>query len=234
VAAQEKIVGVVSKILEKKGRQAVGRIKDVFSAGPEKEPDYPLGLHLNAILRFDPTEFILSAKNLKIDLPAGDISVMGIGEFNSLGVSFHRFYLKDLKDTEWVLQVADNNQNLELILFQTIDEVYPDDWDLWLNEQTGLIGYKDFHTPDQVEYSRVFRNPGPSYSSPIEFRESIRIGGEKMSLSHAMMLYSREIQTLAGENMTEYLVVCKEEDDEGVLVRIMAGVPVAPMSLTIL
>jgi hypothetical protein len=227
-------VGMVAKILAKKGRQAVSRIKDVFSGGPEKEPDYPLGLHLNAILRFDPTDFILTAKNFKIDLPAGDISVMAIGEFKSLGVSFHRFYLKDLKDAEWVLQMADNKQDLELILFQTIDEVYPDDWDLWLNEQTGLIGYKDFHTPDQVEYCRVFRNPGPDYSSPIEFGESIRGCGEKVSISHAMMLYSRDVESLAGENMTEYLLVSREEDEEGVLVRIMAGVPVGPMSLTIL
>ncbi|MGA2402264.1 MAG: DUF2491 family protein [Syntrophobacteraceae bacterium] len=227
-------MGVVAKILEKKGRRAVSRIKDVFSGGPEKEPDYPLGLHMNAILRFDPTDFILAAKSLKIDLPAGDISIMAVGEFNSLGVSFHRFYLKDLKDAEWVLQLAESKQNLELVLYQTIDEVYPDDWDFWLNEQTGLIGYKDFHTPDQVEYSRVLRNPGPGYVSPIEFRESVRGCGEKLSVSHAMMIYSRDIQTLAGENMTEYLLVSKEEDEEGVLVRIMAGVPVGPMSLTIL
>ena len=191
-------MGVVARILEKKGRQAAGRIKDVFSGGPEKEPDYPLGLHLNAILRFDPTDFILTAKNFKTALPAGDISVMAVGEFNSLGVSFHRFYLKDLKDAEWVLQVADKKQDLELILFQTIDEVYPDDWDLWLNEQTGLIGYKDFHTPDQVEYSRVFRNPGPSYSSPVEFRESIRGCGQKVSISHAMMLYCQGDPDIGG------------------------------------
>ena len=39
---------------------------------------------------------------------------------------------------------------------------------------------------------------------------------------------------MAGENLVEYLLVSREEDEEGVLVRIMAGLPVAPMSLTIL
>ena len=227
-------MGIAAKILAKKGRQAVGRIKGVFSPAPEKEPDYPLGLHLNAILRFDPTDFILAAEDLKIGLPAGDISVMAVGEFRCLGISFHRFYVQDLKDQEWVLQMAENRQDLELILFQTIDEVYPDDWDFWLNEETGLIGYKDFHTPDQIEYFRVFRNPGPDWSSPIEFEESIRGEGQNLSISHAMMLYSRDVQTKAGENLTEYLLVSREEDEEGVLVRIMAGVPVGPMSLTIL
>jgi hypothetical protein len=227
-------MGMVAKILAKKGRQAVGRIKGVFSGGPEKEPDYPLGLHLNATLRFDPTDFILAGENVKIDFPAGDILVMAISEFTCLGVPFHRFYLKDLKDAEWVLEVADDNKNVEVTLFQTVDEVYPDDWDLWLNDRTGLIGYKDFNTPDQVEYFRVFRNPGPAYLEPVEFEESVRCEGRQFTINHAMMLYSREICAKAGEKLTEYMLVSKEEDEEGLLVRIMAGVPVSPMSITIL
>ncbi|HYA42133.1 MAG TPA: DUF2491 family protein, partial [Syntrophobacteraceae bacterium] len=220
---------------------------------PEKEPDYPLGLHQNAVLRFDPTDFILAAGNFKIDLPPGDISVMAVGEFSCLGVSFHRFYLQDLKEAEWVLEAArsirqtpvrdgpvpgreagGSKHEVELILFQTIDEVYPDDWDFWLNERTGLIGYKDFHTPDQIEYYRVYPNPGPDWSSPIEFEESVRGCGENFLISHAMMLYSRAIDTAAGGELTEYLMVSREEDEEGVLVRIMAGVPLSPMSLTVL
>ncbi len=189
---------------------------------------------MNADLRFDPTDFILSAKSFKIGFPAGDISVEAVGEFLCLGVPFHRFYLKDLKDAQWVLQVAGTEQNAEVILFQTIDEVYPDDWDFCLNDRTGLIGYKDFHTPDQVEYSRVFRNPGPDYLEPVEFRESVRGGGQEFFVSNAMMLYSREISTAGEGKMVEYLMVSKEEDEEGLLVHIMAGVPVDPMSLTVL
>jgi hypothetical protein len=227
-------MGLVSKILEKKGKQALSRVKGVFSGGPEKEPDYPLGLHLNATLRFDPTDFILAEQSFKIGFPSGDISVVAIGEFVCLGVFFHRFYLKDLKNAEWVLEVADGKQNVEVSLFQTIDEVYPDDWDFWLNERTGLIGYKDFNTPDRVEYSRVFRNPGPDYVKPIEFKESIKGGGQEFCLNHAMMLYSRKVPGAVGENLTEYLLVSKEEDEEGLLVQIMAGVPVNPVSITIL
>jgi hypothetical protein len=227
-------MGIVSKILAKQARRAGDRIKHVFSAAPEKEPDYPLELRLNAVLRFDPTDFILSAGNFKIDLPTGDVSVMAVGEFACLGISFHRFYLADLKNAEWVLQSAEEKQDLELILFRTIDEVYPDDWDFWLNDRTGLIGYKDFHTPDHVEYYRVYANPGPGWVSPIEFQESIRGGGENFSIGHAMMLYSRRIASAGNDELTEYLLVSREEDEEGVLVRIMAGVPVSPMSLTVL
>jgi hypothetical protein len=227
-------MGMVAKILAKKGKQAVGRVKGIFSGGPEKEPDYPLGLHMNAVLRFDPTDFIIAEQSFKIGFPPGDISVAAIGAFVCLGVPFHRFYLKDLKNNEWVLEVADDKQNLEVSLYQTIDEVYPDDWDLWLNDSTGLIGYKDFNTPDQVEYSRVFRNPGPDYVEPVEYEESIKGGGQEFCVSHAMMLYNREIPVTVGENLTEYLLVSKEEDEEGVLVQIMAGVPVNPASITVL
>jgi hypothetical protein len=227
-------VGIVAKILAKKGKQAVSRVKGVFSGRPEKEPDYPLGLHMNATLRFDPTDFIIAEQDLKIGFPSGDMIVVAVGGFTSLGVSFHRFYLKDLKNAEWVLEVTDDSQNLEVTLFQTIDEVYPDDWDFWLNKRTGLIGYRDFNTPDQVEYSRVFRNPGPTYVKPIEFDESIKGGGQEFSINHAMMLYSREITVPGGDPLTEYLMVSKEEDEEGVLVQIMAGVPVNPMSIEVL
>lgn len=228
-------MGVCAKILKKQGERAVGRVKDFFASAPDKEQKkYPLGLHLNAILRFDPTDFILAGDSLKVKLPAGDIAVMAIGEFSCLGVSFHRFYLKDLEDEEWVLQVADDKGNREAVVYQTADEIYPDDWAFWLNDQTGLIGYKDFQTPDQMEYSRVLRNPGPDYSNPIEFRENIKGSEDSFFINHAMMLYRRDVSAVTGSDLTEYLLVSKEVDEEGALVRIMVGVPVDSMSLTIL
>jgi len=227
-------MGVIAKILEKKSKRAIGHIKDVFSSKPDREPDYPLGLHMNAVLRFDPTDFILAGDDLKVEFPTGDIAVSAIGEFRCLGLSFYRFYVKDLNDNEWTLQVAGAGKDMEIVLYQTLDEVYPDDWDFWLNEETGLIGYQDFNTPDQVEYLRLLRNPGPAYVNPVEFRESIRGGGESLYIDHAMMLYSRDIQAAGDHALNEYLLVSREEDEEGAMVRIMAGVPVGPMSLTIL
>ena len=227
-------MGLVSRILEKKGKNAAGRIKAAFSGRSEQEPEYPLGLHTNAVLRFDPTDFILSAQNFKVDFPEGDISVKAIGEFTCLGVTFYRFYVEDLQEDQWVLQVGGTEKELEVVLFQTLDEVYPDDWDFWLNERTGLIGYKDFHTPDRMEYYRVFQNPGPDYVKPVKFRESVRSDGRELFITHAMMLYSRGISTAAAGEMTEYLLVSKEEDEEGVMVHIMAGIPVGPASLTVL
>jgi hypothetical protein len=229
-------MGVIAKILEKKSKRAIGHIKDVFSSKPDKWPqkDYPLGLHLNAILRFDPTDFILAGENLKIEFPTGDIAVLAIGEFRCLGIQFFRFYVKDLKDNEWILQVADDKEDSEVVLYQTIDEVFPDDWGFWLNDETGLIGYKDFHTPDEVDYFRVLRNPGPDYVNPVEFRESIRSGEDSFFIDYAMMLYSREVTMTGDQMLNEYLLVSREEDEEGAMVRIMAGVPVTPMSLTVL
>jgi hypothetical protein len=162
------------------------------------------------------------------------VEISAIGEFHCLGLTFYRFYVKDLENNEWILQVADDKEDTEVVLYQTLDEVYPDDWDFWLNEENGLIGYKDFHTPDQVDYFRVLRNPGPDYVNPIEFRESIRGSDDSFFIDYAMMLYIREITLTGDEVLNEYLLVSREEDEEGAMVRIMAGVPVGPMSLTIL
>jgi hypothetical protein len=229
-------MGIVAKILEKKSKRAIGHIRDIFSSKADREPqrDYPLGLHPNAILRFDPTDFILAGKELKLEFPTGDIAVSAIGEFRCFGVPFYRFYVKDLKDDEWILQVAGSREDLEVILYQTLDEVYPDDWDFWLNDQTGLIGFKDFQTPDGIDYFRVLRNPGPDYVAPVEFQESITGGGESLVIDNAMMLYSREVPIAGDQLLNEYLLVSREEDEEGVMVRIMAGVPISPVSLTIL
>ncbi|MCE5333597.1 MAG: YjfK family protein [Desulfobacteraceae bacterium] len=229
-------MSVVARILAKKSKDAVDRIRGVFTgeAAAEQSRSYPLGLYLNATVRFDPTTFILAGNEIKVLHPEGDMPVVAIGEYRSLGVDFHRFYLRGLNDEESVLLVAGEGHNVEVVLYQTLDEVYPDDWGVWLNDQAGLIGFRDFSTPDGISYARALRNPGPDYVHPVEFRESIRGGGEAFSVRHAMMLYSRDIPNAAGDHLTEYLLVSKEEDEEGVLVRIMAGVPVDPMSLTIL
>ncbi len=228
-------MGVIAKIVAKQSKQAYGRVKNFFSGTPEKEQKvYPLGLHLNAVLRFEPTDFILAGDSLKIEVPESDLTVMAIGEFRCLGIAFQRFYAKDIADREWVLQVGGDNEDREIILYQTVDEVFPDDWDLWLNDSTGLIGYRDFSTPDQVEYARVFYNPGPDYANPIEFRETIGSGGSTFYIDQAMMLYGRDISIPGGREMPEYLLVTREEDEEGAMVRIMAGVPLNAMSFTVL
>jgi hypothetical protein len=142
--------------------------------------------------------------------------------------------LKDLEDNEWVLQVSDPSGNCETVVYQTIDEVFPDDWAFWLNNETGLIGYKDFQTPDGTAYLRMLRSPGPDYANPVEFRENIKGSDDAFFVDHAMMLYGRDVQVNGGLNLTEYLLVSREVDEEGALVRIMAGVPVDPMSMTVL
>ncbi|MEN6440716.1 MAG: DUF2491 family protein [Syntrophobacter sp.] len=229
-------MGVIAKIVAKQSKQAYGRVKDFFSGTPAKEQpkQYQLGLRLNAVLRFEPTDFILAGDNLKLEVPDSDLTVMAVGEFRCMGVNFCRFYAKDLDDREWVLQVGGEGDDREIILYQTLDEIFPDDWDLWLNDSTGLIGYKDFNTPDQVEYARVFYNPGPDYANPIEFRETIGSGGSTFYIDQAMMLYGRNISIPGGREMPEYLLVTREEDEEGALVRIMTGVPLNAMSFTVL
>jgi hypothetical protein len=229
-------MGIATRILAKKSKETVGKVKGFFSRPHEEEAPriYPLGLRLNAVLRFDPTDFILAGDSLKVELPSGDLAIVAVGEFRCLGITFYRFYLKDLKDNDWVLQVADDNGTQELVLLQTLDEIYPDDWGFWLNDQTGLIGYKDFQTPDQLTYFRTLGSNGPDHVDPVTFQEVVRSGEDTFSIDHAMMLYQRDFQVAGTMDLTEYLLVSRELDEEGTLVHIMSGVPVNPMSLTVL
>ena len=227
-------MGMIAKILKKKAE----RLKDAFSfsAPAEEEIDYPLNLRMDATVRFDPTVFIIAGESLKIQCPEGDSMVTAIGSFKLFQAQYYRFYLKNLDDDESYLQLAVENGNVsECLLYRTIDEVFPGpgEWFVWLNKRTGLIGYRDFHTPDETNYQRVFMAEGADYIDPMSYQESVFAKEVRFSVRHEAMLYGRFVET-GGDPVAEYLTVSKEEDDEGALVRISAGVEVNPVSLTIL
>lgn len=227
-------MGMIAKILRKKAEQ----FKDAITPSPRKEEEieYPLNLRMNATVRFDPTLFILAGESLKIQCPEGDSIVTAIGRFNLLGTQYYRFYLQAMNEEESYLQVAVENGSVsECMLYRTIDEVFPGpgEWFVWLNNSTGLIGYRDFHTPDQTNYQRIFVPEGADYIEPMETIETVSARDMRFSVRHGIMLYGRYVET-GGDPVAEYLSVSREEDDEGALVRIAAGVEVNPVSLTIL
>ena len=227
-------MGMIAKILKKKA----GQLKDAFTipANREEQIDYPLNLRMDATVRIDPTVFILAGESLKIQCPEGDSIVSAIGHFKLFKAQYYRFYLKTLEEEERYLQLAVENGNVsECILYRTIDEVFPGpgEWSVWLNRSTGLIGYRDFHTPDQTNYQRVFMAEGADYINPMAYQETVTAKGVRFTIGHEAMLYGRFVET-GGDPLAEYLAVSKEEDDEGALIRIAAGVEVNPVSLTIL
>jgi hypothetical protein len=230
-------MGMIAKILKKKAQSTAKKVHGFFEPHKE-EKKYPLGFRLDATVRFDPTPFILAGGKLKMEAPEGDFFVAAISEFSIAGVACRRFYIKNLEDREYVLQMAGAKGKEDLTLYQTMDEIFPgseDEWDTWLNPETGLIGYIDFNTPDGDVYARALRNGGPQCVSPVSYEERIEAKDVSMTIDHQEMYYEREIEIEgAGEPVYEYLCVAREEDDEGAQVRIMAGTDIDAHSLSVM
>jgi hypothetical protein len=235
-------MGVVARILEKKLKTTGEKIQGLFGkptapAWPER--NYPLNLRPNAVVRFDPTLFLLAEGMLRMPSPDGDWSVVAIGEFSMVGFEYFRFYLKNLNDDELILQVDQNLEKPEIVVFKTIDELYPNPggpttWENWLDEEYGWIGCIDFHLPDGTEYYRIIQNPGPDRIAPLGFRETIFTENHTDFVEHTAMIYGREISIEGMDTIVENLIISQESDDEGALVSVNVGLSLLPSSLTIL
>jgi hypothetical protein len=121
-------------------------------------------------------------------------------------------------------------------LYQPVDEIYPeteDDWATWLNAETGLIGFRDFSTPDGTQYERAWSAGKRDYVAPYEFGEIILLDPYVSRLireQHAAMLYRRTLSS----GIDEYLLVDKEEESGSACIGISLGVETPVVSLTIL
>jgi hypothetical protein len=235
-------MSVLARILDKKLKKAGQAVQGVFGkANPPAWPvrDYPFNLRPNAVVRFDPTMFILAGEAFKIPTPAGDWTVSAIGEFSMLGNPYFRFYLKNLENEELILQIGQNREQPEVIIFKTVDELYPNPggpttWENWLDDEFGWIGCIDFHLPDGTEYFRVIQNPGPARINPVIFRENVFTENLSSFVEHTAMTYGREVIIDGMDPVVESLIIAQECDDEGALVSVNVGVNILPGSLTII
>ena len=124
--------------------------------------------------------------------------------------------------------------------------MYPDDWDFWLNENTGYIGYSVFDTPDKTRYYRVWENPGAekvveggeggeriTRVPPVDFSETLYFdsNGKKTEIvKHSAMLYGRH----ANDNVDEYLLVGLSEYADTSFVQVLVGLELNPSSLDVI
>ncbi len=237
-------MGLLARILKKKVAQTVAGFQ---KKNQRIDLDWPLKIRLGSTIRFDASLFILAGDDLKMAVPASDCVVAAAGSYLLGHSKYYTFYVKDTEDVEWFLQLGLERSMAvgSAMLYQTIDEAYPEtaeDWDLWLNEETGLIGFKDFQTPDGMTYQRLWKQEGPDYAAPWCYDESVTddpFVPSSFNISHHAMLYGRSIRRAqgfraGGESVVENLLADKIEDDDGACIQISAGIEVPIMSLTIL
>ena len=158
-------MGSTLQLLKKMASKKAGELRDAFSGDRQGEgigKNLPLNLRMNALVEISEVDFLLGNADIKIQHPTGRGAVAAYGVAKIFRSTVHRFYLDFQDDQDYLLQiVVGENQDIEECkLFWSADTVYPDDWDFWLNENTGYVGYSVFDTSDKTRYYRIWENPG--------------------------------------------------------------------------
>ncbi|MBF0458647.1 MAG: DUF2491 family protein [Nitrospirae bacterium] len=177
----------------------------------------PLGLKLNSIVKIDETKFIINEGNLKVQSPgAGAHTVVAAGKYTIGSMSNYKVYLQstmDKEDASIVQVVVEGTEIISLAFYRVIDEIFPateDEWGVWLNYDTGLIGYKDFIIDGELTYQRTIGSPQLNYVDPLEFTETVALdpyGMTGMKVDCLSMRYAREVN----KAVSEYVVVTMEK-----------------------
>ncbi|MEO5360499.1 MAG: YjfK family protein [Nitrospirota bacterium] len=235
-------LGIFKHIVEKQ-KEALSDLLE----GKKQRVDLtiPLGLKINSIVKIDETKFILNEEKLKVTSPgAATHTVVAAGKYTIGPMSNYKLYLQSTmdKEDESVIQVVvENTEILSLAYYRVIDEVFPadeDEWGVWLNYGTGLIGYKDFIIDGELIYQRTVGSHQQDYIEPMDYAETVALdpyGMTGMKIDGLSMRYAREVN----KDMQEYIVVTMEKvkDEFGTVkeagVTIMAGIELVEPELEI-
>lgn len=186
---------------------------------------WPHGITIFSRVNLDLTKFLLAEEFMSMDAPAskGTIVEVGIIRQQSGCIDYLCRIAPDgakENDTQTILYIeTDGEKPLDTKLFTMKAEIYPessDDWDMWLNPESGIIGSEILTSPDGVEYYRMWGKG--SHVLPIEAREEVisdRFGKDTQHNSLKTMMYGRKI-TKEGSNeeiSAEYALVSVVNDE---------------------
>jgi len=244
-------MGSTLQLFKKIASKKAEDLKDAFSKGRQGEridKNLPLDLRISALVEISEVDFLLGSDDIKIRHPEGKGVVAAYGVAKVFRSTVHRFYLDFQDDKDYTLQIVlGENQDIEECkFFWSADTVYPEDWDFWMNENNGYIGYSEFDTPDKTRYYRVWENPGAekvleqgeggeriTRVPPVQFSETLYFDstGEKTeTVKHSAMLYGRH----ANDNVDEYLLVGLDEYADTAFIHLLIGLELNPGSLNVI
>lgn len=236
-------------LLKRVGLKKIDEVKDSYQKSTQEriDKDLPLGIRISGILEIPQVDFILGGDNLKIKHPGSSNVVTSYGAFPVGESRVHRFYL-EAGELVYMLQIVTDRQKAveECKLFMPYDEIYPDDWDFWLAERDGYIGYEIFQTKDGIQYFRVWGSDETQVAveedeqgnkitriPPFEFIETIYLtpyGDQTETVKYDSMLYGRHVN----ENVDEYVLLSAVNERDGASVQIMVGIELQPASIKVI
>ena len=189
-------------------------------------------------LTLDPTPFILAGDSLKVKRPSEAderlTSVVAVGTIGTGAATLTRLYLGD-GDRYLQLWLDGAGSVAECRYFSRLDQEAPPDqagWDVWLNDERGLIGWPQFQTLDGKVYDRQW-SPGSSRIAPQPFAETVASAVGSSSRTLRAMLYAAPSGLADPAPATEYILVSTVEERDSATVDIHAGIDLNPAALSL-
>ncbi len=234
---------MIKQLLLAAHKRKMERLKGFFKEQPQKfDLNLPLRFALGRGVTIDPTPFILAGNDILIEPPKEEGKVVSIGQIDiDLGGEFkiYRFYIQYPNSKDALIQLVQDKPSgviVEIMYLQTLDEVFPgdpEDWHVWLNEETGLLGYKDFTTQNGMEFIRSLPEHGGDKVDPIVMEEFLSTDPyipNDMIANHEVVYYGRTVNA----ETSEFCIVSKEDDSVGDYIRILAGIPLDQSFISVL
>lgn len=211
-------------------QSAIAMARNAMAPKPYTPDHFRVGMVLTA----DLSPFILAAGATRVTppeaSPEGRMTVAAIGRLDAGGLV--RLHLDDRKSL-FQLHLNPAGTPDECRYFSLFDEVTPADaaeWDVWLGQAEGMIGWPEFQTRDGKLYARVW-SPGTSRVAPVAMAETITTAEGSETIRLQAMLYGAATGLPAPAPQTEYILVSAVERGGQAWVELRAGIDINPATL---
>lgn len=218
--------GFLATFLKKK----IDAARGVVPPPPDALDIVPLGARLGGMLAVPEVPFLLAGDALSVEAPKGGL----LGEHGVVrvgGALVHMLHagedallwlgFKDGADVSTAGAVD------ECKLFRKaarIRPTTPEEWNDWLDEDSGHLGAPILSAPNGLDYARVWA-PGTSRAEPFAFTEPyVRSDGFRGRRSHSAMLYARDAEGATGTIAEYILVLATDQDGEDDFIDVLVGI----------
>lgn len=204
-------------------------------AGPGEKSDPLASVQPGVQVQLDITPFVLAGSAIATPMPPATTVVTAITRVHTFSAEWRRIYLGE----HFIqLDLGEGGMIRECRYFSKFDEITPatpTDWNFWLADEDGYIGFNLFQIPDGREYPR-FWMPGEGRVRPLELSEQVERGslGYGGGRNHQAMLYARKTGVEDPCPAVEYLMLAAVRAGDQAWVQIHTGIDLNPQVLNFL
>ena len=186
--------------------------------------DVPFNLCQGSLVELPQLEIALAqAEGSLIKAPESNDKIIAVGSYRLLNHEVFHSYLSDGKSFLRTIKGTD-----EVYLFTPQDEIFPansEDWDFWLNDKEGLIGWSQFQVDNNtpIVYNREW--------DKVNFVEDMRTLTNQQGIIHEGCEYARILSSGTQESL---LVYTSQGSGYETSVNIFIGIPLPSKDVKVL